>query len=302
MKKKSGVVAIIGRANVGKSTLLNRLVGEKVAIVSSIPQTTRNQIRAIFNNDQGQIVFIDTPGLHASRHALDRAMASAITDSLMGADIIIHLVDATEQIGEEEALVMERLGGLTIPIVLALNKIDRNAKHLEDYLHMWEKRLKKPLSEMIHRVVPIPMSALTGTNVDALLEELFKRLPEGEPLYPENVLTDFPRQLTIQDIIREKLLLYIKEELPFSVAVFAEEVVERSKKLTYVKASILVERQSQKAIVIGHKGELLKKVGEAARKELEKIYEKKFYLDLWVDVDKGWKQNNGLLRQMGYIG
>ncbi len=301
MKKKSGVVAIIGRPNVGKSTLLNRLVGEKVAIVSSIPQTTRNQIRAILNNEQGQIVFIDTPGLHVSRHALDRAMTSAITDSLMGADVVIHLVDATEQIGEEEALVMERLGKLTVPIVLALNKIDRSPRHLEDYLHMWEKKLKKPLSEMTHRVVPIPMSALVGTNVDALLKELFKRLPEGEPLYPENVLTDFPRQLTIQDIIREKLLLYIREELPFSVAVFAEEIVERSKKLTYVKASILVERESQKAIVIGHKGELLKKVGEAARKELEKMYEKKFYLDLWVDVDKGWKQNNGLLRQMGYI-
>ncbi len=298
---KAGIVAIIGRANVGKSTLLNRLVGEKVAIVSPVPQTTRNQIRAILNEPRGQIVFLDTPGMHVSKHALDRAMISAINDSLSGVDVVLHLVDATERVGEEEEMVIERLRGVDAPIILGLNKIDRSPAHLEDYLLVWERKLGKKLSDVTDRLMPVPFSALTGTNVDRLLDELFARLPEGEPLYPENILTDFPRQLTIQDIIREKFLAYLKDELPFSLAIHASEIVERSEKLLYVKAMVLVERDSQKAIVIGHKGEVLKKVGEAARRELEELYEKKIYLDLWVKVDKGWKQNGELLRQMGYI-
>ena len=301
MEKKSGMVAIVGRANVGKSTLLNYLVGEKVAIVSPVPQTTRNQIRAILNDQRGQIVFIDTPGLHVSKHALDRAMVNAINDSLSGADVVIHLVDATEHVGEEETMVMERLSGLSIPIILALNKIDRGPRCMEEYLRAWEKRLGESLSASTDRFMPIPLSALVGTNVDGLLNELFKRLPEGEALYPLDVLTDFPRQLTIQDIIREKLLAFIKEELPFSVAVYAEEIIDRSKKLMVVKASIFVERDSQKAIVIGHNGQILKKAGEASRKELEELYGKKIYLDLWVKVVENWKQNHELLKQMGYV-
>ena len=295
------MVAIVGRANVGKSTLLNYLVGEKVAIVSPVPQTTRNQIRAILNDQRGQIVFIDTPGLHVSKHALDRAMVNAINDSLSGADVVIHLVDATEHVGEEETMVMERLSGLSIPIILALNKIDRGPRCMEEYLRAWEKRLGESLSASTDRFMPIPLSALVGTNVDGLLNELFKRLPEGEALYPLDVLTDFPRQLTIQDIIREKLLAFIKEELPFSVAVYAEEIIDRSKKLMVVKASIFVERDSQKAIVIGHNGQILKKAGEASRKELEELYGKKIYLDLWVKVVENWKQNHELLKQMGYV-
>jgi GTP-binding protein Era len=299
--KKAGVVAIIGRPNVGKSTLLNYLVGEKVAIVSPIPQTTRNQIRAILNEKRGQIVFLDTPGMHVSKHALDRAMISAINDSLSGVDVVIHLVDATERLGEEEGMVMERLNHIKAPIILGLNKIDRPVKYLNDYIEAWEKKLGGKVSAFTDRVMPVPLSALDGTNVDRLVDELFERLPEGEPLYPEDILTDFPRQLTIQDIIREKLLMFIRDELPFSVAVHADEITDRSVKLTYVKASILVERDSQKAIVIGKKGAILKKVGEASRKELEDIYGKKFYLDLWVKVDENWKQDHGLLRRMGYL-
>jgi GTP-binding protein Era len=298
---RSGIVAIIGRANVGKSTLLNNLVGEKVAIVSSVPQTTRNQIRAILNEHRGQAVFLDTPGMHVTKHALDRAMIAAINDSLEGVDVVLHLVDATERVGEEEEMVMERLRGIRAPIILGLNKIDRGPKHIEDYILAWERKIGKKLSEATERIMPIPLSALTGTNLDKLLDEVFRRLPEGEPLYPEEILTDFPRQLTIQDCIREKLLLYLKEEVPFSMAVFAEEIVERSAKLTYVKASILVERDSQKAIVIGHNGEHLKKAGELARKELENIYNKKFYLDLWVKVSQDWKQDTELLKRIGYI-
>jgi GTP-binding protein Era len=298
---KSGVVAIIGRANVGKSTLLNNLVGEKVAIVSPVPQTTRNQIRAILNEKRGQIVFLDTPGMHVSKHALDRAMISAINNSLAGVDVVLHLVDATEHVGEEEAMVIERLSDCRAPIILGLNKIDCAPKHIQDYLDAWQKKIGKDLSNATDRVMPVPLSALTGTNIDRLLDELFARLPEGEPLYPPDILTDFPRQLTIQDIVREKLLAYVREEIPFSLGIYAEEIADRSEKLTYVKALILVERDSQKKIVIGKNGELLKKAGEAARKDMEEIYGKKFYLDLWVKVDEDWKENSEQLKRMGYI-
>lgn len=285
----------------GKSTLLNYLVGEKVAIVSPVPQTTRNQIRAILNEPRGQIVFLDTPGFHVSRHALDRSMIAAINESLSGVDVVLHLVDATEHVGEEEGMVMDRLGSLKNPVILGLNKIDRESRCIEEYLAAWEKKLGKPLSECTDRLMPIPFSALTGTNVNRLLDEIFARLPEGEPLYPEDILTDFPRQLMVQDVVREKLLGYLKEELPFSVAVYAEEIADRSAALTYVKALILVERESQRSIVIGKKGEALKQAGEAARRELQEIYGKKFYLDLWVKVRENWKQDTELLKVMGYI-
>ncbi len=298
---KAGIVAIIGRANVGKSTLLNNLVGEKVAIVSPVPQTTRNQIRAILNDKRGQIVFLDTPGMHQTKHALDRTMIAAINESLSGVDVVLHLVDATERVGEEEAMVIERLSSIRVPIILGLNKVDCGPRHLEDYLEAWERKLGVKLSAATDRVMPVPISALTGTNVDRLLDELFARLPEGEPLYPEDVLTDFPRQLTIQDVIREKLFLVLKEEVPFSVAVYAEEIVERSEKLTYIRAVIFVERDSQKAIVIGKNGALLKKIGEEARRDLQDIYDKKIYLDLWVKVKEDWKEDTFLLREMGYL-
>lgn len=298
---KAGIVAIIGRPNVGKSTLLNHLVGEKVAIVSPIPQTTRNQIRAILNEKRGQIVFLDTPGMHVSKHALDRAMIAAINDSILGADVILHLVDSTEHIGKEEQMVIERLSKISVPIVLGLNKIDRGPKCLDEYILAWEKKINKKLSEATDRIMPVPFSALQGINTACLLDELFARLPEGPALYPQDILTDFPRQLNIQDIVREKLLVYLKEELPFSIAVHAPEIIDRSEKLMVVRAVIFVERDSQKGIVIGKGGEILKKAGEASRKELEELYGKKVHLDLWVKVVKDWKQSPQLLREIGYI-
>ncbi len=298
---KAGIVAIIGRANTGKSTLLNNLVGEKVAIVSPIPQTTRHQIRAILNDKRGQIVFLDTPGMHVSKHALDRAMIATIKESIMGVDAVLHLVDATEPLGEEEAMVIEMLSKVTSPVILGLNKIDRDPRYIDAYISAWEEKIGKKISDATDRIMPVPLSALTGTNIPRLLDELFSRLPEGEAFYPEDVLTDFPRQLAIQDIIREKLLAFLKDELPFSIAVCAEEIIDKTDKLTVIKAVIFVERDSQKGIVIGHRGEILKKAGEAARKELEDIYEKKIYLDLWVKVEKNWKHDTELLRKIGYI-
>ncbi len=297
---KAGIVAIVGRPNTGKSTLLNRILGEKVAIVSPTAQTTRHQIRGVLHEARGQIVFLDTPGLHTKKHAFDRAMMVAIQESMSGADVLLHLVDATEHVGEEEEMLLERLGAASAPVVLGLNKIDRGTAHLQDYLKAWERTLGRPLNEA-GRVTPVPLSALRGTNVEGLLAACFDLLPEGPPLYPEDVLTDFPRQLTIQDIVREKFLESLKEELPFSMAVYAEEIIDRREDLTVARVVVLVERDSQKAIVIGRKGDLLKRVGTAARKELEEIYGKKFFLELWVKVNAKWKQNQELLRRIGYI-
>ncbi len=298
---KSGIVAIIGRSNVGKSTLLNRLVGEKVAIVSTAPQTTRTQIRAIFNEARGQIVFLDTPGMHICRHALDRAMIASINDALAGADVVLHLVDATRRVGEEENIVIGNLCKINAPVILGLNKADKDLKHEGDYVLAWERRLDTKAGKIQKKILPLRLSGLTGLNVDCLVDELFKRLPIGDPLYPDDVLTDFPRQMAIQDIIREKLLAYLKEEMPFALAVLAERIIDRNPKLMVVHAVIYVERSSQKAIVIGSGGGLLKKIGEAARLEIEDIYGKKVYLDLWVKVDKKWKQDHQLLRQIGYV-
>jgi len=297
---KAGIVAIVGRPNTGKSTLLNRILGEKVAIVSSTPQTTRHQIRGVLHESRGQIVFLDTPGLHTKKRAFDRAMMTAIQESMSGADVLLHLVDATERVGEEEEMLLKQLRDESAPVILALNKIDRGTPHLADYLKAWERVLGRPLNEA-GRVTPVPISALKGTNVEGLVTACFELLPEGEPLYPEDVLTDFPRQLTIQDIVREKLLQNLKEELPFSMAVYAEEIIDRRPDLTVAKVMVLVERDSQKAIVIGRQGEVLKRVGTAARKELEAIYDKKFFLELWVKVDAKWKQDQDLLRRIGYI-
>ncbi|MFH1692004.1 MAG: GTPase Era [Candidatus Omnitrophota bacterium] len=298
---KSGIVAIVGRSNTGKSTLMNHLVGEKVAIVSATPQTTRTQIRAILNEKRGQIVFLDTPGMHICRHALDRAMIVSIQDALMGADVVLHLVDMTRRVGQEEISVIKNLSKVKAPIILGLNKTDKGFAREQEYILAWEKNGGLKSSTVIKRVFPLRLSALTGFNVDCLLDELFQRLPIGDPLYPDDVLTDFPRQLAIQDMIREKLLGYLKEEIPFSIAVLAEEIIDRNPKLMVVNAVIFVERSSQKAIVIGHRGELLKKAGQAARHEIEEVYGKKVYLDLWVKVEAKWKQDHQLLRRIGYV-
>jgi GTP-binding protein Era len=297
---KAGIVAIIGRPNTGKSTLLNRILGEKVAIVSPTAQTTRHQIRGVLHEGRGQIVFLDTPGLHTKKHAFDRAMAAVIQEAVCGADVLLHLVDATEHVGEEEEMLLEQLGRAKAPVVLGLNKIDRGTAHLGDYLKAWERTLGRPLN-VSGRVTPVPLSALAGTNVEGLVSACFDLLPEGEPLYPQDILTDFPRQLTVQEIVREKFLEELKQELPFSMAVFAEELIDRREDLTVAKVAVLVERDSQKAIVIGRQGGLLKRVGTAARKELEELYGRKFFLELRVKVAPKWKQDHALLRRIGYI-
>lgn len=300
-KKRCGVVAIVGRTNTGKSTLLNNILGKKVAIVSKIPQTTRNIIRGILTEKRGQIVFVDTPGIHKPKHRLGKYMNILAEDSAGGADLIIHLVDSSERVGEEEEMVVHYLTPAKAPIVLALNKIDLGGKFVPEYLKLWEEKKGKTVQELGDALIVIPISALKGTNIDRLLEVLFSHLPEGPELYPQGVISDFSERLSYADIIREKLFECMREELPYSIGVLVDEIAERSKKLTYIRADILVERDSQKAMVIGAQGKVMKNVGSLARKELEGVLGRKVYLELNVKVRQGWRQDTEILRQMGII-
>lgn len=299
--KRCGIVAIVGRTNTGKSTLLNRILGKKVAIVSKVPQTTRNIIRGILTEKRGQIVFVDTPGLHRPKHRLGKYMNILAEDSVKGADVIIHLVDASEKVGEEEEMIVGYLCKSKAPIALALNKIDLGGRFIPEYLKLWEEKKGKSIQELTGRLMVIPVSALKGTNVTELLDALFSHLPEGPQLYPDDYVSDFPERLAYADIIREKLFECMRQEVPHSIGVLVAEPIERSKKLTYIRADVLVERNSQKAIAIGDKGQIVKKVGTLARQELEKRLGKKVYLELEVKVKESWRQDEEILRQMGIL-
>jgi GTP-binding protein Era len=296
-----GVAAIIGRPNTGKSTLLNRILDEKVAIVSKIPQTTRYKIRGIYTDQRGQIVFIDTPGMHIPRHQMGKYMLRQIDDAIATCDLIIHLVDATKSLGEEEQLVIDKIKDSKVPIILGLNKIDINPKFLNDYIEAWEEAKGKKITELTDSLKLIPLSALSGTNLDKLMEVIFDTLPEGEMLYPKDMLTDLPERLAIADIIREKLFELLRQEIPHSLAVYIEEMQPRSHKLIYIRAIILIERESQKSIIIGKQGEFLKETGSRAREEIEKLLEKKVFLETFVKVKPHWRQDHQILKQLGYI-
>ncbi|HAH20328.1 MAG: GTPase Era [Omnitrophica WOR_2 bacterium GWF2_43_52] len=300
-EKRCGMVSIVGRTNTGKSTLLNYILKQKVAIVSCVPQTTRNIVRGILNEKRGQIIFMDTPGIHKPRHRLGKYMNSMAEDSARGADAIVHLVDSSERVGEEERLVVRELCRYKPPVVVAFNKIDLGGKFIPEYIRLWEECKGRPITELAGTLTIVPVSALTGTNIDQLLEVLFSYLPEGPLLYPEDIISDFPERLLFADIVREKLFSCMRQEVPHSIAVLVEDVVERSDKLTYIRAVIFVERDSQKGIVIGDKGKTLKDTGSLARQDMEKQLEKKVYLELTVKVKENWKQDEQLLRQMGII-
>jgi len=298
---RCGIVAIIGRSNTGKSTLLNCILGEKVAIVSETPQTTRNIIRGILTEKRGQIIFIDTPGMHKPKHRLGKHMNMLAEDSSRGADVVLYLVDSSEKTGEEEERIVDFLKQSRVPVILALNKIDLGGKFLPEYLKLWEEKAGKTIQELSDKLIVVPISALRGTNISKLLDILFSLLPCGPLLYPKDILSDFPQKLSYADIIREKLFECMRQEVPHSIAVLIDELTERSNKLTYIRAEILVERPSQKAIVIGKKGEVLKKIGSLARKELEDLLEKKVFLELNVKVKENWRQDEEILRKLGVI-
>lgn len=296
-----GMVAIVGRPNTGKSTLLNYILAEKVAIVSTVPQTTRYKIKGIFTDERGQIVFIDTPGMHISRHRLGKSMLRQIDEAVDECDLVIHLVDATELPGEEERLMVDKIREVKVPIILGLNKIDLNPRFLDSYIKLWEEIKGKRITELTESIILMPLSALKGMNVDKLIDAIFIHLPEGRLFYPPDTLTDSPQRLAIADIIREKLFNLMHKEVPHSLAVYIDEMQSRRDKLIYIRAVILVERDSQKAIVVGKDGEILKEVGIKARQELETLLEKKVFLETFVKVKPGWRQDPEILRQLGYI-
>ncbi len=291
---RSGFVSIIGRPNVGKSTLLNRILKEKIAIISDKPQTTRNRIMGVLHLSGAQLVFLDTPGIHKPKFKLNQRMVRTALNTLKEVDLILFLVEAFDAPGPGDQFIMERLKGLSIPVFLVINKIDRV-----------KKGTLIPLIEQCTRSFTftevVPVSALTGDNVDRLIEVIVKHLPEGQPLFPEDTITDQPLRFIAAEVIREKILTRTHEEIPYSVAVVIEEFLEDpEKQRVTIRAVIYVERDSQKGIVIGKGGEMLKAVGTAARLELEGLIGTKVYLELWVKVKKDWRDNESLLTEVGY--
>ncbi len=291
-KKRAGFVAIIGRPNAGKSTLLNRLVGQKVAIVTSKPQTTRNRIQGIVTRSEGQIVFVDTPGLHEANTALNRQMMREVAAALEGIDVLLMMVDASRTLPHADSLLLDkgqRFGGMTI---LALNKIDRVPK---------AKLL--PLMDAFAKAFPfaalVPISALKGDGCEDLLAEIFKQLPEGEPFFPGDQVTDQPERFLVGEIIREKAIDLTYHEVPHALAVVIDQF-EETPKLLRIHATLHVERDSQKKILIGHKGEMLKKIGTAARKELEKLLGTKVFLAMFVKVVADWRENPQKVRELDW--
>jgi GTP-binding protein Era len=291
-KARAGFVAIIGRPNAGKSTLLNRFVGQKVAIVTSKPQTTRNRIQGIVTRPEGQIVFIDTPGLHEADTVLNRQMMREVAAALEGIDVLLMMVDASRTLPHADSLLLERGKRFQGKTILALNKIDRVPK----------PRLL-PLMDAFAKEFPfaalVPISALKGDGCDDLLKEILKNLPEGEPFFPEDQVTDQPERFLVGEIIREKAIDLTYHEVPHALAVVVDQF-EESPNILRIHATLNVERDSQKKILIGHKGEMLKKVGTAARKELETLLDTKIFLGLFVKVAPDWRENPQKVRELDW--
>ncbi|MEI8129158.1 MAG: GTPase Era [bacterium] len=292
---KSGFVAIIGRPNVGKSTLLNQILGQKIVITTDKAQTTRKRIKGILTNDEGQIVFIDTPGVHKPLNKFGEFLLDEAKVSVPDADLILFLVDGSEPAGRGDKWIVENmLLSAKSPILLVLNKLDK----LKDPLKIEENLLTYKL--LFEQNLPtVKISAKTGRNKDTLIENIMKKLPQGEQLYPEDVVTEETMRQVAEEIIREKILINTKEEIPHSVAVLIEKY-EETEKIDRIYASIYCEQKSQKGILIGKGGSLLKVIGTQARLELEEIVGKKVYLELNVKIEKDWRKNNKALKNLGY--
>ena len=285
---RSGFAALLGRPNAGKSTLINRLVGAKVAICSDKPQTTRNSIRGIYTDDEAQIVFIDTPGVHKPKFKLGERMMEAVRESLSGCDLILYLNDVTDEFGPGEEYILSMMSGLHTPVFLVLNKADAVEKTalLPKIAFFAEKYDFDQI---------VPCSALTGENTDALMAAVYAALPEGPLYYPADMISDFPENMLVAELVREQVLLNTCDEVPHSVAVTVPAMSERDNGTLYVEAIIYVERESQKGIVIGKKGAMLKKIGQAARLEIERIFGCKVWLELRVRARKDWRNDAALL-------
>jgi GTPase len=291
---RSGFVSIIGRPNVGKSTLLNRILGEKIVITSDKPQTTRNRIKGIHNIPGGQIVFIDTPGIHRAKSLLNRYMVEEALASIREVDLILFLVEADSADRNREAQILEMLASTPTPVFLVLNKIDLLTKDLLLERIAGYARLY-PFKEIV------PVSALSGDGVDHLVECLSLYLPEGPLYFPDDILTDVPERFIVAEIIREKIFRLCHDEVPYSIAVEIESFKERPDgTLIAIGAAINVERDSQKGIIIGKRGAMLKKIGMAARLEIEQFLDTRVFLELFVKVRRDWSENPHVLKEMGY--
>lgn len=290
---RSGTIAIIGRPNVGKSTLLNQILGEKVAIVSPKPQTTRNRVTGIRTSESSQMIFLDTPGIHQARSLLNRRMVETALATLHEVDAVLWLLAAQERIGPEDEKIAELLGGVANPILVLLNKID-----------LVSKGKLLPLIQRCSELLPgkeiVPISALTGENLSLLLELIERGLPQGPKLFPEGELTDQSERFLAAEIIREKIFLLTREEIPYGVAVTIDEFSEKEEKnLIVIGATVHTERHSHKGILIGKRGAMLKEIGTRARQELEALLGCKIFLELFIRVDEGWTRDPNALREMG---
>ena len=290
---KSGFVSIIGRPNVGKSTLINALIDDKIVIVSDKAQTTRNRIICVYTDETKQVVFMDTPGIHKPKHKLGEYMVDAAIESLKEVEAVLFVVAGNEKRGPGDNFIIEQLGRVKVPVFLLINKIDTLSK--EDLM-----KVIVSYQDAYDFAGIIPISAKEKDNLDEVLTVLDENLPEGPQYFPDDMITDQPERLIISDIVREKILLATRDEIPHAIAVDVDEMKTREDGTTYVRATIYCERDSQKGIIIGRRGALLKELGAAARADIQRLLATKVYLDLWVKVKKDWRNKSGMLSELGY--
>ena len=291
--EKSGFVAIVGRPNVGKSTLLNRIVGQKIAIMSDKAQTTRNKIQGVYTTDKTQIVFIDTPGIHKPKHRLGDYMVEAAYSALHEVEVVLFMVAANQKRGKGDDMIIERLKKLNVPVYLVINKIDKI--HPNDLL----EQIDDFKSQMDFAQI-IPISATQGNNFETLMNELEANMPAGPQYFPEDQITDHPEYFVVSELIREKILQLTRDEVPHSVAVVIDSMKRKPDEKVQIQATIIIERDSQKGIIIGKGGAMLKKIGTQARKDIEKLLGDKVFLELWVKVQKDWRDKQVYLTDFGY--
>lgn len=291
-KFKSGFATLIGRPNVGKSTLMNALIGQKIAITSNRPQTTRNRIQTVYTSEEGQIVFLDTPGIHKAKNKLGNYMVNVAERTMSEVDVILWLVEPTDYIGAGEQHIIEQLKKTKTPIILVINKIDTVKKELLlSVIDQYSRQLE--FAEII------PVSALKKDGMEELIENIMKYLPYGEPFYDEDTVTDQPMRQIVAELIREKALKCLEDEIPHGIAVTIEMMKFR-KRIVDIEATIICERESHKGIIIGKQGSMLKKIGSMARPEIEDLVECQVNLKLWVKVKKDWRDSDYLLKNFGY--
>ena len=290
---KSGFVAIVGRPNVGKSTFMNYVLGQKIAIMSDKAQTTRNKIQGVYTNQDCQIVFLDTPGIHKPKHELGNFMVESAYSALKEVDAVLFMVNAAEKRGPGDDFIIEKLKKIKTPVFLVLNKIDLISP--DELLDRFES-----YQETIPFAGIIPISVLQGNNVQELMTTLTNHLPEGPQYYPSDQITDHPEYFVVSELIREKILHLTKEEIPHSVAVTVDKMQKDEFDKVHVYANIIVERPTQKGIIIGKGGKLLKEIGVRARKDIEQLLGNKVYLELWVKVEKDWRKKKSHLQDFGY--